>query len=114
MLLLNQKIIAGIGNIYSDEILWHAGIRPTRKTDSLKKIEIKKLFSALKYVLRLAIRNEGTSMRDYRKPDGTKGGYYQIRKAYNRAGERCSRDGAIIRRIEIGGRSAYFCPRHQE
>lgn len=112
-LLLNQKIISGIGNIYADEILWHAGIRPTRKADSLTHREIKKLFSSMRHILWLAIKKEGTSSRDYRKPDGTEGGYYKIRKAYQREGEKCSRDGAIIRRIKIGARSSYFCPKHQ-
>lgn len=113
-LLLNQKIISGIGNIYSDEILWYAGIHPMRKGDSLREREIKKLFSAIHSVLSLAVKKEGTSSRDYRKPDGTEGGYYQIRKAYQRAGEKCSRDGAVIRRIKVGGRSTHYCPKHQK
>ncbi len=113
-LLLNQKIISGIGNIYSDEILWYAGIKPTRSADSLSEKESRVLYSAAKKVLHLAIRKEGTSSRDYRKPDGSEGGYYKIRKAYQRAEERCSRCGAIIRRIVIGQRSAHYCPRHQK
>lgn len=112
-LLLNQKAISGIGNIYSDEILWHAGIHPLRKAGSLKEREIKKLFSALRHILVLAIKKEGTSARDYRKPDGSEGGYYEIRKVYQRGGEKCSREGAIIKRIRIGSRSAHFCPVHQ-
>lgn len=113
-LLLNQKFIAGIGNIYSDEILWHAGIKPMRKADSLTSGEIKKLYAAMRHVLNLAIRKEGTSARDYRKPDGSEGGYYEIRKVYQRAGDRCSRCGAIIKRIKVGSRSAHFCPKHQK
>ncbi len=113
-LLLNQKIISGIGNIYADEILWYAGLRPTRVVNSLNEGEIKKLYNAVHYVLALAIKKEGTSARDYRKPDGTEGGYYKIRKVYQRAGENCLRDGAIIQKIRLGSRSAHFCPQHQK
>lgn len=111
--LLNQKIISGIGNIYSDEILWYARIKPTRKTDSLFGSEIDALYRATEKVLKLAIKKGGTSARDYRKPDGSKGGYYEIRRAYQRTGKRCVRDGAVIRRIIIGQRSAHYCPKHQ-
>lgn len=112
-ILLNQKIISGIGNIYSDEILWYARIKPTRKADSLSESEIDALYRATEKVLKLAIKKEGTSARDYRKPDGSKGGYYEIRRAYQRAGKQCVRDGAVIRRIIIGQRSAHYCPKHQ-
>ncbi|KKS39011.1 MAG: Formamidopyrimidine-DNA glycosylase [Parcubacteria group bacterium GW2011_GWA2_42_14] len=111
--LLNQKIVQGIGNIYSDEILWYAGIEPLRPANSLNSKKIKRIYSAMKKVLKMAIRKGGTSMRDYRKPNGKKGGYYPIRRVYQREGEKCARDGAIIKRIKIGGRSAHFCPYHQ-
>lgn len=113
-LLLNQKILAGIGNIYSDEILWYAGINPLRTAASLKEPELKKIYSAARRVLYRAIGAGGTSARDYLKPDGSKGGYYKIRKVYQRAGEKCSRDNAIIKRIKVGQRSAHFCPKHQK
>lgn len=113
-LLLSQKVLAGIGNIYSDEILWYAGIKPTRKAGSFSEEELAAVFAAMKEVFNLAIKKEGTSSRDYRKPDGSRGGYYEIRKVYQREGERCSRDGVIIRRIKIGQRSARFCPKHQK
>ena len=112
-LFLNQKIISGIGNIYSDEILWHAGINPKRKADSLREAETRKLYQAMRRVLERAIKKEGTSSRDYRKPDGSKGGYYEIRRAYQRRGEICTRCGGTIRRTTIGQRSAHFCPKHQ-
>ncbi len=113
-LLLNQSVISGVGNIYSDEILWYAGVRPTRKADTLSEKELRALYAAMKKVLRLAIKKEGTSSRDYRKPDGSEGGYYRIRKAYQRAGEKCLRDGAVIKRVVIGQRSAHYCPKHQK
>lgn len=113
--LLNQKILAGIGNIYADEILWYAGIRPLRKADSLKVGELSKLYKVMREVLNLAIKKEGTSSRDYRKPDGSEGGYYEIRKAYQRTGERCSlKDGGVIKRIIVGQRATHFCPKHQK
>jgi len=112
--LLNQSLVAGIGNIYADEILWQAGIHPLRRIDALDNKEIKSLFCAIKKVLMLAIKKGGTSSRDYRKPDGSKGAYYKIRKVYQRTGEKCRRDGAKIQRIVIGGRSSHFCPKHQK
>ena len=112
-LLMDQKILAGIGNIYADEILWYAGIRPTRAAISLRPVELVKLYAAIKKVLLLAIEKGGTSARDYLKPDGSKGEYYEIRRAYQREGEKCARDGAIIKRIKMGGRSSHFCPKHQ-
>lgn len=112
--LLDQRAISGIGNIYADEILWAAGIHPLRKTDSLSGKDLKNLFSAIKKVLTLAIKKGGTSSRDYRKPDGSEGGYYQIRKAYQRTGEGCARDGTKIQRIVAGGRATHFCPKHQK
>lgn len=112
--LLNQAIISGVGNIYADEALWHADIHPKRKGKTLTYAELKKLYRALNLVLHKAVRYEGTSSRDYRKPDGSKGGYFKIRKAYQRTGEHChKRDGGIIKRIVIGQRSAHFCPKHQ-
>ena len=112
--LLNQKVVQGIGNIYSDEILWYAGIKPLHPANTLNKAEIKRIYLCMKKVLKTAIRKGGTSMRDYRKPDGQEGGYYPIRKVYQREGKKCSRNGAIIKRIKIGGRSAHFCPKHQK
>lgn len=112
-LLMDQKILAGIGNIYADEILWYAGVRPTRTALSLSAPELERLCGSIKKVLQLAIKKGGTSSRDYLKPDGSRGGYYQVRKAYQREGEKCARDGAIIKRIKIGGRSSHFCPKHQ-
>lgn len=111
--LLDQRAVAGIGNIYADEILWQAGIHPLRKTNSLNSKEIKKLYSAMFSILKLAIRKGGATSRDYRKPDGTKGGYYEIRKVYQRTGKPCSRDSVKLQKIVVGGRSTHFCPRHQ-
>lgn len=113
-LLMNQKVISGIGNIYSDEILCYAGIRPMRKASSLSEREFLALYTAMKKVLRLATRKGGTSARDYRKPDGSKGGYYEIRRVYQREGEKCFLDGSMIKRIKVSQRSTHFCPYHQK
>lgn len=112
-LLLNQSVLAGIGNIYSDEILWTAGIHPRRKAETLSDAKLRSLYRSCRRVLALAIRKEGSSMRDYETPDGHTGGYYDIRKAYRRAGERCLRDGGIIQRLRVGSRATHFCPVHQ-
>lgn len=111
--LIDQKILAGIGNIYADEILWEAGIYPKRVVSTLKPIEISRLYKSIQKILRLAIKKEGTSSRDYQKPDGSKGDYYGIRKAYQRTGEKCSRCGGTIKRVIIGARSTHFCFKHQ-
>lgn len=113
-LLLNQNIIAGIGNIYADEILWQAGIHPLRKVATLNNSGLSALYKSVQSVLKKAIEKGGSSMQWYQRPDGSDGGYYRIRKVYGRAGEKCSRDGTIIHRIVAGQRSTYFCPRHQQ
>lgn len=113
-ILLNQSQISGIGNIYADEILWKAKVHPTRRADSLVDNEINLLLKSTRHILKTAIRKEGTSSRDYRKPDGTKGGYYRIRKVYQREGQKCEQDSGIIERIIVCQRSTHFCPKHQK
>lgn len=112
-LLLNQKLVSGIGNIYADEILWYAGIHPERRPASLTNREFEKLYTSMRKVLRLAIKKGGSSARNYRKPDGTKGGYYPKRLVYRLHGTLCKKDGALIRRIVVAGRPTHFCPTHQ-
>ncbi len=113
ILLLDQGLISGIGNIYVDEILWAANIHPLTLSSDLSSDKIQDLHRAIKSVLRLAIKKRGTSFKDYRLPDGTRGDYYSIRKVYQRTGEKCFKDGAIIQRIKVSQRSTYFCPEHQ-
>lgn len=111
--LMNQEVVAGIGNIYSDEILWRAKVRPFREASKLKEKEIREIYLALKKILAKAVKLGGTSISDFRRPSGEKGLYANIRKAYRREGEKCGRCGAIIKRVKIGGRSAHFCPECQ-
>ncbi len=112
--LMNQKIIAGIGNIYSDEILFRAGISPFRLTNSLSEEELKKIYLAMKKILNLSIRLQGESFADYRLPNGKKGGFDKMIKVYRRKGKKCFRCKGIIQREIIGGRSTYFCPKCQK
>ena len=108
--LMKPEVIAGIGNIYASEILWQAKINPEKNIAKLNEKELKSLYEAIKKVLELAVKLGGESFSDYRKPDGTKGGFDTERKAYNREGLKCHRCGTKIKRIKFGGRSAFFCP----
>lgn len=112
-LLLNQAIIAGVGNIYADEALFIAGIRPIRAARSIAKQDMDKLALAIKRVLKRAVKLGGSSISDYLHPDGETG-YFQIEhKVYGRAGLMCPRCQGSIKRIVIGQRSAHYCPKCQ-
>ncbi len=108
--LMNQKIIAGIGNIYSDEILFAAKVGPLRLIKTLTDKEIQQIHQYIKKILKRAIQYRGTTEKDYRDVYGRKGGYLKYIKVYNKEGESCSRCGGLIKRIKLGGRSAHFCP----
>ena len=111
---MNPEIIAGIGNIYSSEILWRAKIHPEENVAKLNEKELKLLYESIKKILTLAVRLGGESFSDYRKVDGSKGDFDTERKAYRREGQKCSRCGTKIKRIKFGGRSAFFCPSCQK
>jgi formamidopyrimidine-DNA glycosylase len=114
-ILMDQSLIAGIGNIYSDEILWLSGIHPLKTVSDLKDAELKKIYNAIKPVLNKAIKARGSSYIDYRDAEGEKGNYQTMQNAYGLKGEKCKkRDGGIIQKIKAGGRSACFCPVHQK
>lgn len=109
--LMNPSVIAGIGNIYSDEILWYSKIHPLKRTEKLSENDLKNIYSSIKEILLTAIKAKGDSMQDYRTLSGELGGYQYKQKAYQMTGEKCSRkDGGIFKRIKVGGRSAHFCP----
>jgi len=114
MVLLDQDLIAGIGNIYSDDILWKAKVHPLRRADSLSDKEIKDIYESTKDILNLAIALGGTSISDYRDVLGGKGGYSDKRLVYKRDGEPCKRCKTPIKRIKVGSRSARFCPKCQK
>lgn len=113
--LMDQSLIAGIGNIYSDELLWRAGVRPARKVKSIKPAEFKKMFTAMKSVLRAGIDFGGDSMSDYRNILGERGHFQEKHNAYRKTGQKCQKAGCngIILRMIVGARSAHFCPIHQ-
>jgi formamidopyrimidine-DNA glycosylase len=109
-LLLNQAVLAGVGNIYADEALFLAAVRPTRKAGRVSQSEYEAVASAVRRVLRRAIATGGSSISDYLRPDGSEGAYQEERHVYGREGEPCSRCRAVIRRVVIGQRSSHYCP----
>ncbi|MBI2054716.1 MAG: DNA-formamidopyrimidine glycosylase [Candidatus Sungbacteria bacterium] len=113
-LLLDQTRIAGLGNIYTDEILWRAKINPLRRGTDLTEKEVKRILAAIRYTLYAGIKAGGSSIRDYRKPDGSPG-YFQTKRAvYQRAGEPCPKCGAKIKRIVVAQRGTHYCPKCQK
>ncbi len=113
-LLLNQKLISGIGNIYADEICFCAKILPTRKVSSLSILEIKKLFKCVEDVLRVAIANRGTTFNNYVDSDGHIGSHINFLNAYGRDGEKCKRCKSIILKMKHAGRGTHYCPKCQK
>lgn len=118
--LLDQKLIAGIGNIYASEILFAAGIRPTRRADKVSRKECGRLLESIRTVLTEAIDNGGSTLHDYHKPDGSLGYFQNLHCVYDKTGQRCpgctcslEKNGGI-RRIMQDGRSTFFCPVKQK
>ena len=108
--LLNQSLLTGVGNIYADESLFRAGIRPRKAAGRLTRVELEKLRRALVEVLEHAIQLGGSSVSDYVDADGVKGFFQLEHCVYQRTGEPCRRCGTPIRRMIVGGRSTHFCP----
>lgn len=113
-LLMDQKFIAGIGNIYSDEILFAAKVNPFRAVKTLKEEEINKIHQNIRKILKEAIRYRGSSVEYYIDACGKKGEYKKRHKVYQKEGQNCPRCGAKIKRAKLGGRSAHFCPSCQK
>lgn len=111
--LLNQKLLSGVGNIYADEALFRAGIRPRRQAASLSRDELTRLRRALKQVLRQAIRLGGSTISNYVDADGQEGSFQLRHRVYGRAGEPCPVCKTPVRRILIAGRSSHYCPKCQ-
>ncbi len=113
--LMDQTLIAGIGNIYSDEMLWLSSIHPETPVKNIPEKKMKELFGSMKKVLRKGIDFQGDSTSDYRNPYGEAGAFHHKHQAYRRTGEKCYLKGCngTIRRIIVGGRSAHFCDVHQ-
>jgi formamidopyrimidine-DNA glycosylase len=112
-LLMDQRVVAGLGNIYVNEILYAAGVRPGRRTSRLTRAEAVGLVDATRRVLGEAIALRGSSISDYRDERGEPGAFQHTFRVYERAGSPCARCGTAIRRRVIVGRSSFYCPRCQ-
>lgn len=112
-LLLDQAVLTGVGNIYADEALHRAGVRPTRRAGRVTRRECAALAEAIRAVLDRSIETGGSSIRDYVAPDGADGAFQDERRVYARGGEPCSTCGATIRRIVVGARGSHYCPECQ-
>ncbi|GAA4720198.1 bifunctional DNA-formamidopyrimidine glycosylase/DNA-(apurinic or apyrimidinic site) lyase [Sphingomonas lutea] len=112
LLLLDQRIVAGLGNIYVCEALFRAGIHPRRAGGSVSRTRLERLVPAIKDVLREAIAAGGSSLRDFSSPDGELGYFSKTFAVYGREGEPCA-CGGTVRRFVQGGRSTFYCPRCQ-
>lgn len=113
-LLLNQSFIAGVGNIYANEILWKAGIHPQRLSNTLNIQEQQRLYRAIRDVISTAISYHGTTLRDYVDGHGNPGEFQNMLCVHDRAGKPCPCCGNTIERIKQGGRSSYCCPSCQK
>jgi formamidopyrimidine-DNA glycosylase len=113
-LLMDQRLIAGIGNIYANEILFEAGVRPSRQARRVKLAELDLLFQATRRVLQEAIASGGSSISDYRDGGGQPGYFQLMFRVYDRHGEPCRRCGTAVRRVVHAGRSSFYCPSCQQ
>jgi formamidopyrimidine-DNA glycosylase len=113
-LLMNSRLVVGVGNIYANEALFRARIRPRRRAGSLSEAEVARLVRAVRAVLVQAIRAGGTTLRDYLRTDGSPGYFRQRLYVYERAGLPCRRCGTRVRAIMQGQRSTYYCPACQQ
>jgi formamidopyrimidine-DNA glycosylase len=108
--LLDQRTLAGVGNIYADEALWRARIDPRRPAGQLDAREIRVLHRGIRRALEAGIARQGATLRDYRTPDGSSGSMQNEFKVYGRDGEPCLRCGRPIEKTRVGGRGTWFCP----
>lgn len=111
--LLDQKLLAGLGNIYADEALFRAGLAPWRPAGSLAEDEVERLHAAVREVLAEGLKYKGTTVRDYVDGDGRTGMFQERLQVYGREGEPCPRCAGTVHRVVLGGRSSFHCPRCQ-
>jgi formamidopyrimidine-DNA glycosylase len=111
--ILDQRRLAGVGNIYADEALWRAHVHPLRPAGELGEHELRALHRGIRAALKAGIARQGATLRDYRTPDGGSGGMQHEFKVYGREGEPCERCGHPIQKIRAGGRGTWFCPNCQ-
>jgi formamidopyrimidine-DNA glycosylase len=108
--LLDQRTVAGLGNIYVDEALWRARVHPLRPAGELDEDEIRRVHRSIRDALRMGIRRQGATLRDYARPDGGRGRMQDEFKVYGREGEPCDRCGTPIEKTRAGGRGTWYCP----
>ncbi|HET7127841.1 MAG TPA: bifunctional DNA-formamidopyrimidine glycosylase/DNA-(apurinic or apyrimidinic site) lyase [Gaiellaceae bacterium] len=108
--ILDQRTVAGVGNIYADEALWRARIHPLTPAEALEPDDVKALYRGIRDSLRAGIRRQGSTLRDYRLPDGAEGGAQHEFKVYGRGGEPCDRCGTPIDKTRVAGRGTWYCP----
>lgn len=111
--LMDTKVVVGIGNIYSDEILYHARVKPDRKVESLTTRELRAIFDQIKPVLKTGVKYKGSSVGDFVRTDGKWGSMGKHHYVYGRKGQPCLGCATIISSIKLGGRTASFCPKEQ-
>jgi len=108
--ILDQRTVAGVGNIYADEALWRAQIHPLTPAEALNPDEVKALHRGIRQALQAGLRRQGSTLRDYRLPDGGTGNAQHEFKVYGRGGEPCDRCGTPIDKIRVAGRGTWYCP----
>lgn len=113
LFLMDSKVVVGIGNIYANEILFEARLRPTLKTKNLRKQDCKNIYTAAQKILNNAIRAGGTTLKDFYSTEGKPGYFLQKLAVYGRENEACYRCSALIKKIILGQRSTYYCPKCQ-
>jgi len=111
--LLDQRTLAGLGNIYVDEALWYARLHPLRPAASLDRNELRRLHRGIRRALELGIARQGSTLTDYRLPDGSEGSMQKEFRAYGRTAPPCDRCGTPLEKIRVAGRGTWFCPRCQ-
>jgi len=111
--LLDQRVVAGLGNIYADEALWRARVNPLRPANGLTTEELARVHRAIRAALRMGIERQGSTLRDYSTPDGTEGSMQDEFRVYGRDGAPCSRCRTTISKTRVGGRGTWFCARCQ-
>jgi formamidopyrimidine-DNA glycosylase len=111
--LLDQRVVAGLGNIYADEALWRARVSPLRPACELSGDEVARVHRAIRAALRMGIARQGSTLRDYATPDGSAGAMQDEFRVYGRGGEPCPRCRTPIAKTRVGGRGTWYCPRCQ-
>jgi formamidopyrimidine-DNA glycosylase len=112
--LLDQRVVAGLGNIYADEALWRARVNPERPARDLGGEEVRRLHRAIRAALRTGIERQGSTLSEYRTPEGSRGGMQYEFRVYGRDGLPCPRCGTPIAKTRVGGRGTWYCPRCQQ